>query len=134
MPTSTIWTLIKQLLTKKATNPFPVKHTPDNMHAAADLIEKGELEINPPVDIPPDFRGKLEYDKESCIGCQLCVKVCPSEALVFNEEKNKVKHYVSRCTFCGQCVNICPQSCFEFTDEFLMAGTDKNSDELIYEP
>lgn len=38
MPTSTIYTLIKQLLTKKATNPFPVKHAPKNMHAAADLI------------------------------------------------------------------------------------------------
>ncbi|MFW6040443.1 MAG: 4Fe-4S binding protein [Thermoplasmatota archaeon] len=134
MPTSTIYTLIKQLLTKKATNPFPVKYTPDNMHAAADLIEKGELEINPPVEIPPDFRGRLKYDKDSCIGCKLCVRVCPSEALVFNEEKKKVKHYVARCTFCAQCVNICPKSCFEFTDEFLIANTDKYSANLVDEP
>jgi len=134
MPTTTIYTLIKQLLTKKATNPFPVKHAPDNMHAAAELIEKGELEINPPVDIPENFRGKLDYDMECCIGCKLCVRVCPSEALVFKEEKNKVKHYVSRCTFCGQCVNICPQSCFEFSPEFLIAGTDKNADDMIISP
>lgn len=134
MPTSTIYTLIKQLLTKKATNPFPVKYAPGNMHEAANLIEKGELDINPPVEIPDGFRGKLDYDKDCCIGCQLCVKVCPSEALVFNEEKNKVKHYVARCTFCGQCVDICPQSCFEFTEEFLIAGGDKYSDELVYEP
>jgi len=134
MPTSTIFTLIKQLVTKKATNPFPVKYTPKNMHAAADLIEKGELEINPPVDIPSNYRGKLIYDKECCIGCKLCTRVCPSEALVFDAEKRKVKHYVARCTFCGQCVNICPKSCFEFSDEFLIAGIDKYSDELVYEP
>ncbi|MFW5898316.1 MAG: 4Fe-4S binding protein [Candidatus Saliniplasma sp.] len=134
MPTSTIFTLIKQLVTKKATNPFPVKYTPKNMHGAAKLIEDGKLEINPPVEIPENYRGKLTYDKDSCIGCQLCVRVCPSEALTFDEEKRKVKHYVARCTFCGQCVNICPKSCFEFTDEFLIAGTDKYSDELVYEP
>ncbi|MFW6047772.1 MAG: 4Fe-4S binding protein [Candidatus Natronoplasma sp.] len=134
MPTQTIYTLIKQLLTKKATNPFPVKYTPDNMHDAAELIEKGKVEINPPVEIPPNFRGKLKYDKESCIGCKLCVRVCPSEALVFKEEEAKVKHYVSRCTFCGQCVNICPKSCFEFTEEFLIAGTDKNAKGMIINP
>lgn len=133
MPTTTIYTLIKQLLTKKATNPFPVKHAPNNMHAAAELIEKGELEINPPVDIPENFRGKIKYDKECCIGCKLCVRVCPSEALIFKEEK-KVKHYVSRCTFCGQCVNICPKSCFEFSPEFLIAGTDKNAEDMIINP
>nr|AGF92987.1 4Fe-4S ferredoxin iron-sulfur binding domain protein [uncultured organism] len=134
MPTSTIYTLIKQLITKKATNPFPVKHTPKNMHDAAELIEKGKLEPNPPVEIPEDFRGKLTYDVDSCVGCNLCVKVCPSEALVPKEEEGKVKHYVSRCTFCGQCVDICPQSCFEMTDEFLIAGTDKNAEDMVLNP
>ncbi len=134
MPTSTVFTLIKQLLTKKATNPFPVKYTPGNMHAAASLIESGKLSINPPVDIPPNFRGKLSYDVESCIGCKLCLKVCPSEALAFKPDEKKVKHYVSRCTFCGQCVNICPKDCFVLTDEFLMAGLDNYSDELVLNP
>ncbi len=133
MPTQTIYTLIKQLLTKKATNPFPVKYAPDNMHDAAELIEKGELEINPPVEIPPNFRGKLEYDKESCIGCQLCVKVCPSEALIFKEDRT-VRHHINRCTFCGQCVDICPTSSFDFTDEFLMAGPHKLYEDLILNP
>ncbi len=134
MPTSTVFTLIKQLLTRKATNPFPVKYTPKNMHAAAELIESGKLEINPPVEIPPDYRGKLKYDVDCCIGCKLCLKVCPSEALAFKPEEKKVKHYVARCTFCGQCANICPKSCFELTEEFLIAGTDKYADELVLNP
>ncbi len=133
MPTQTIYTLIKQLFTKKATNPFPVKYAPENMHDAAELIEKGELEINPPVKVPPNLRGKLEYDKESCIGCQLCVKVCPSEALIFKEDRT-VRHHINRCTFCGQCVDICPTNSFDFTDEFLMAGPRKLNDDLILNP
>lgn len=131
MPTSTIYMLIKQLFGKKATNPFPVKRAPDNMSEAQELIEKGELEINPPVEVPEDYRGKLKYDKDCCVGCQLCVKVCPSEALVFKSEEKKVKHYSARCTFCGQCVNICPQSCFELTEEFLMATRYKESEEMV---
>lgn len=134
MPTSTIYTLIKQLLTKKATNPFPVKYAPKNMHDAAELIEQGELDINPPVYVPEMLRGKLEYDKECCIGCKLCVRVCPSEALIFKDDEKKVKHYVSRCTFCGQCADICPKDCFELTDEFLIAGTDKNADDMVLNP
>lgn len=134
MPTSTIYTLIKQLFTKKATNPFPVKYAPDNMTEAAKLVEEGKLELNGPVEIPEDFRGQIVYDKECCIGCQLCVRVCPSEALIFKEEERKVKHYVSRCTFCGQCVDICPEDCFEFSPDFLIAGTDKNADELVLNP
>ncbi len=134
MPTTTVFTLIKQLLTKKATNPFPVKYTPDNMHAAASLIESGKLSINPPIKVPPNYRGKLTYDVEACIGCQLCLKVCPAEALAFKPDEKKVKHYVSRCTFCGQCANICPKDCFVLTDEFLIAGLDKYSDDLILNP
>lgn len=134
MPTSTIYTLIKQLFKKKATNPFPVKYTPNNMHEAAELIEKGELEINPPVYVPEMLRGKLKYDKDCCIGCKLCVQVCPSEALIFKDDEKKVKHYVSRCTFCGQCADICPKDCFELSDEFLIAGTDKNADDMVLNP
>lgn len=134
MPTSTIYTLIKQLFTKKATNPFPLKRAPDDMTSAAELVEKGEIDLNPPVEIPENYRGKLEYDKECCIGCKMCVRVCPSEALVFKEDEKKVKHYVSRCTFCGQCVNICPKDCFDFSEDFLIAGTDKNADDMIINP
>lgn len=134
MPTTTIYTLIKQLFTKKATNPFPVKYAPSNMHGAAALIGSGKVRINPPVNIPKNFRGKISYDKDSCIGCKLCLKVCPSEALAFKDDVKKVKHYVSRCTFCGQCADICPKDCFAFTDEFLMAGTDKYAEEMVIDP
>ncbi|MFO8110336.1 MAG: 4Fe-4S binding protein [Thermoplasmata archaeon] len=134
MPTSTIFTLIKQLLTKKATNPFPVKYTPNNMHAAASLIESGKLKINPPVELPPDYRGKLTYDVDACIGCKLCLKVCPSEALVFKPEEKKIKHYVSRCTFCSQCVEICPKNCFKMSNEFLIAGLDKEAEDMVLNP
>ncbi len=134
MPTSTVFTLIRQLVTKKATNKFPVTYAPDNMHAAAAEIQKGRLKINPPVELPPNFRGKLAYDVDACIGCKICLKVCPSEALVFKPEEKKIKHYVSRCTFCSQCVDVCPKDCLKMSDEFLIAGLDKYGKDMVLNP
>jgi formate hydrogenlyase subunit 6/NADH:ubiquinone oxidoreductase subunit I len=81
--------------------------------------------------VPKGFRGKIQYDKDKCIGCKLCIKVCPSEAIEFVEENKKIKIYLSRCTFCSQCNDICPVKCLSMSNEFLLADSDKYSKDLI---
>jgi len=89
--------------------------------------------MNPPMKTPERFRGKIIYEKNICIGCKLCLKVWPSQVIVFKEEETKIKIYLARCTFCAQCNDICPVHCLQMSDEFLLADTEKYSPRLTVE-
>ncbi len=49
-------------------------------------------------------------DEAWCIGCTLCIKACPVDAIVGS---NKLMHTVieSACTGCDLCVPVCPVDC-----------------------
>ncbi len=78
----------------------------------------------PPVPVPEGFRGKLVYDPDKCIGCQLCVRVCPTQTIKFIPDKKKIAFWVGRCVFCSQCVEVCPTSALAMSKEFLLASPD----------
>ncbi len=54
-------------------------------------------------------RGKEVRDACSagCIGCSICAKNCPNDAIVF--ENNIAKIDYSKCTHCGLCEQKCPR-------------------------
>jgi len=123
--------ILKQLFLKPATNKFPAKYAPTSTIQFLEKVKRGELELTPPITVPPKFRGKMSYDREKCTGCKLCVRICPTKAIEFIPEEKKVKIFVSRCCFCAQCVEICPVDALAMTDEFLLSSYDKYADELI---
>lgn len=41
-----------------------------------------------------------------CIGCQMCVKSCPENAITFENYLAKIDY--EKCTNCGICVKKCP--------------------------
>ena len=51
-------------------------------------------------------------DEAWCIGCTLCIKACPTDAILGS---NKVMHTVieSACTGCDLCLPVCPVDCIE---------------------
>jgi len=124
-------TILKQLFLNAATNKFPAKYAPASTLQFLDKVTKGELKMIPPIAVPPKFRGKISLNRESCTGCQLCIKVCPTKAIEFLPEEKKVKIFISRCCFCAQCNDICPTGALSMTDEFLLSSYDKYADELI---
>ncbi|MBN1280937.1 MAG: hypothetical protein JXA00_04740 [Candidatus Thermoplasmatota archaeon] len=43
------------------------------------------------------------------------------------------KDFLARCTFCAQCTDVYPPSCLRMSSEFLLADTDKYSQDLRVE-
>lgn len=125
--------VFSQMFKKPFTNKFPAKYAPKNTTKFLEEVGAGNAQIIPPIDVPTGFRGKIQYDKEKCTGCKLCLKVCPSEAIEFKETDKKIKIYLARCTFCSQCNDICPVNCLSMSNEFLLADSDKYSIDLIVE-
>jgi formate hydrogenlyase subunit 6/NADH:ubiquinone oxidoreductase subunit I len=86
----------------------------------------------------PGSRGKivintLESSDNKCIGCGLCIHVCPAFALemIGKGPTCDMKWYAGRCVFCGECVDICPRSAI--TQETTYDLADSNQDGLIYD-
>ncbi|RCJ42767.1 NAD(P)H-quinone oxidoreductase subunit I [Nostoc minutum NIES-26] len=86
------------------------------------------------------FRGRIHFEFDKCISCEVCVRVCPINLPVvdweFNKEvrKKQLKHYsidFGVCIFCGNCVEFCPTNCLSFTEEYDLSTYDRH--ELNYD-
>lgn len=56
----------------------------------------------------------FKVDKEKCVGCGVCVNVCPVGAISMDEDKAVINN---QCVDCGQCVQVCPQGAIQSGDE-----------------
>lgn len=88
-------------------------------------------------EIPDTFRGKISWEKEKCIACMLCDKICPSNCLTvatcLSEDKKKkaedIKFDMGKCAFCGFCVEMCPTDALHNTKEYELSTFTR--DELL---
>ncbi len=51
-------------------------------------------------------------DESWCIGCTLCLPVCPTDA-IFGSNKHMHSVIEAHCTGCGLCLPVCPVDCIE---------------------
>ena len=49
----------------------------------------------------------LNLNHELCIGCNLCVTVCPHRVFLMENSKAKI-HNKEKCMECGACASNCP--------------------------
>lgn len=51
-----------------------------------------------------------ETDKEKCIGCGICAKICPESCIQMKKEKKGTKPHTDYdyCKGCGLCADQCP--------------------------
>ncbi len=95
------------------------------------------------------FKGRhwltrYEDGLERCVGCELCVIVCPSQAIYVKAAENTPEQQVSkgerhaeqfqinmlRCIFCGFCEEACPTGAIVLGHDYELSGYTRQS--LIY--
>lgn len=124
--------LLRQLFRRPNTNPFPAPQLPPTVTGFLQQVDQGQATLNPPVPAPEKLRGKMTYNRETCIGCNLCIRVCPAHAIEPTHDK-KIRIYVSQCIQCAQCTEICPKQCLALSDQFLNAHHNRYAPTLIVE-
>ena len=50
----------------------------------------------------------FDINKNACINCYACVRVCPVKAIEVKAGQNYARIIQERCVGCGSCLNICP--------------------------
>lgn len=125
--------VLRQIVKKPVTNLFPAKYLPPTITGYLSQVSEGRAAINPPIMTPPGFRGRIAYDRDTCIGCKLCTRICPANAIEFIPETKRIRIYVTQCVFCSQCTSICPTDSLAMSDAFLIATEDRFDEQMIVE-
>ncbi|NLY77065.1 MAG: 4Fe-4S dicluster domain-containing protein [Tissierellia bacterium] len=57
----------------------------------------------------------VEYNRDLCIDCKLCVDACPYDSITYSERLSRI----IKCDLCGgdpECVKLCPSGALEFKE------------------
>ncbi|MFI5253620.1 MAG: 4Fe-4S dicluster domain-containing protein [Bacteroidota bacterium] len=62
-----------------------------------------------------NIRGTVNFDIETCKGCELCIEACPQESIALSKEINAIGYHYAvliqdNCTGCVNCALVCPDA------------------------
>ncbi len=119
------------------------KYIGQGLSVTFDHMQRRPITVQYPYEklIPSErFRGRIHFEFDKCISCEVCVRVCPINLPVVDWEfnaatkKKKLNHYsidFGVCIFCGNCVEYCPTNCLSMTEEYELAAYERH--ELNYD-
>ena len=86
-----------------------------------------------PVETPKNYRGRISFNADQCIGCGMCIRVCSPGAITKTQkpveggQEITMEFDLSSCTFCGMCSDFCPKKTITLTGDSQMVELDKNN-------
>ena len=88
------------------------------------------------VETPKDFRGQIVFISENCIGCKICMRDCPADAIGITkpgEEKIFGAFFdLDKCIYCAQCVLSCPKDALSSSPDFELARISRDGLRISY--
>ncbi|MEN4017698.1 MAG: 4Fe-4S binding protein [Methanobacterium sp.] len=93
----------------------------DRIKADIESAVDGDLDIEDLRDIVKATSPKRDVIviEESCIGCTLCMNICPTSAIEL--EKPSPVHIGDECVYCGRCIEACPFEAISLKEEYFEA-------------
>jgi ferredoxin len=65
------------------------------------------------------FTNSVIRYEEKCMDCGACTSVCPSGALVMNQDSWQLEFDMDKCVLCGHCISACPARAIKNFEEVL---------------
>lgn len=106
--------------------------------AISQLFSKPSCAMYPavPSEAAPNYRGRIVYHADRCIGCGMCERVCSGNAITRTVEKTEegdkitLTFNLGSCTFCATCADFCSRKAIELSGDYHMVAT-KEEDLLV---
>lgn len=79
--------------------------------------------------------GLVRFDTAKCSGCNMCVRICPSDVLVLENHKARMRTTgVVQCMACGDCTAICPDGAIDLIQSYRFTGVYETLDRGELQP